>query len=65
MLTLFYASGACSMAAHIALEESGEKYEPKRMDLSKGEQKTPEYLKINPNGAVPALVDGDVKLFES
>ena len=55
MLTLFYAPGACSMAAHIVLEESGEKYEPKRMDLSKGEQKTPEYMKIHPLGRVPAL----------
>ena len=55
MLTLFYAPGACSMAAHIVLEESGEKYEPKKMDLSKGEQKTPEYLKIHPLGRVPAL----------
>jgi len=55
MLTLFYAPGACSMAAHIVLEESGEKYEPKRMDLSKGEQKTAEYMKIHPLGRVPAL----------
>ena len=55
MLTLFYAPGACSMAAHIVMEESGEKYEPKKMDLSKGEQKTPEYLKIHPLGRVPAL----------
>ena len=55
MLTLFYAPGACSMAAHIVLEESGEKYEPKRMDLSKGEQRTPEYLEIHPLGRVPAL----------
>src|SRR5215475_10596438 len=55
MLTLFYAPGACSMASHIVLEESGEKYEPKRMDLSKGEQKTPEYMKIHPLGRVPAL----------
>jgi glutathione S-transferase len=55
MLTLFYAPGACSMAAHIALEESGDKYEPKRMDLAKGEQKTPDYLKIHPLGRVPAL----------
>lgn len=31
----------------------------------KGEQKTEEFLKINPNGKIPALVDGDVKLFES
>ena len=56
MLTLFYAPGACSMAAHIILEESGEKYEPKKMDLAKGEQKTPEYLKIHPLGRVPALL---------
>ena len=55
MLTLFYAPGACSMAAHIVLEESGEKYEPKRMDLAKGEQKTAEYMKIHPLGRVPAL----------
>jgi len=55
MLTLFYAPNACSMAAHIVLEESGQKYEGKRMDLSKGEQKTPEYLKIHPLGRVPAL----------
>jgi glutathione S-transferase len=55
MLTLFYAPGACSMAAHIVLEESGEKYEAKRMDLSKGEQKAPEYMKIHPLGRVPAL----------
>ncbi len=55
MLTLYYAPGACSMAAHIALEESGEKYEARRMDLSKGEQKTEAYLKIHPLGRVPAL----------
>jgi len=55
MITLFYAPGACSMAAHIVLEESGEKYTPKRMDLSKGEQKTPDYMKIHPLGRVPAL----------
>ena len=35
------------------------------VDLTRGEQKTPEYLAINPNGRVPALVDGDVKLWES
>src|SRR5688500_14542199 len=55
MLTLYYAPGACSLAAHIVLEESGEKYEARKMDLSKGEQRTPEYLKIHPLGRVPAL----------
>ena len=55
MLTLFYAPGACSMAPHIVMEEGGEKYDAKRMDLSKGEQRTPEYMKIHPLGRVPAL----------
>jgi glutathione S-transferase len=55
MLTLFYAPGACSMASHIALEESGEKYEPRKVDLAGGEQRTEAYLKINPLGRVPVL----------
>lgn len=56
MLTLFYAPGACSFAAHIVLEEGGEKYEAKRVDLAKGEQRTEAYLKIHPLGRVPALM---------
>ena len=55
MLTLYYAPGACSMAAHIVLEESGEKYQPQKMDLAKGEQRSTDYLKIHPLGRVPAL----------
>jgi glutathione S-transferase len=55
MLTLYYGPGACSMASHIVMEESGEKYEPKRMDLAKGEQRSEEYLKMNPLGRVPLL----------
>jgi glutathione S-transferase len=55
MLTLLYAPGACSMAAHIVLEESGEPYTPRRVDLANGEQRTEAYLKINPQGRVPVL----------
>jgi glutathione S-transferase len=55
MLTLFYAPGACSLAAHVVLEESGEKYEAKKVDLAAGEQRTEAYLKIHPLGRVPAL----------
>jgi glutathione S-transferase len=55
VLTLYYGRGACSIAAHIVLEESGEKYEPHPVDLANGEQRTEAYLKINPRGRVPAL----------
>src|SRR6202035_571710 len=55
MLTLYYAPGACSLASHIVLEESGEKYEPKKVDLAGGEQRPKAYLKFNPPGRVPAL----------
>src|ERR1700746_3362813 len=55
MLGLYYTPGACSLAAHIVLEESGETYEPIRVDLAKGEQRTESYLKLNPQGRVPVL----------
>ncbi len=56
MLTLFYAPGTCSLASHIALEESGTAYEAKRLNFADGDQRKPDYLKINPKGRVPALV---------
>jgi glutathione S-transferase len=43
----------------------GLELEEKNVDLAKGEQKTPEFLALNPNGAVPTLVDGDFVLTES
>jgi glutathione S-transferase len=66
MLTLYYAPGACSIAAHIVLEETGEPYEAKRVDLANGEQRSEAYLKINPQGRVPALLlDGGEPLTEN
>jgi glutathione S-transferase len=66
MLALYFAPGACSMAAHIVLEESGEKYEPRKVDLAGGEQRTEAYLKINPQGRVPVLrVDNNEPLSEN
>lgn len=56
MLTLYYTPGACSLAAHALLEEGGEKYEAKRVDLAGGEQRTDAYLNMNPLGRVPVLV---------
>ena len=61
MLTLYFSPGACSLASHIGLEETGAPYEAKPTLLAKGEQKTEAYLKINPRGKVPALsVDGKI-----
>jgi glutathione S-transferase len=55
MLTLYFTPGACSLAAHIVLEESSQKYETQLVDLAHGEQRSEPYLKINPQGRVPAL----------
>jgi glutathione S-transferase len=48
-----------------ALYEVGAGFEYKIVDLAHGEQKTPEYLAINPHGKVPVLTDGDFVLPES
>jgi glutathione S-transferase len=54
------------MAAHIVLEETGEKYEKKKVDLAGGEQRTESYLKINPQGRVPVLrLDNNEPLAEN
>jgi glutathione S-transferase len=61
MLTLYFSPGACSLASHIGLEETGAPYELKPILLAKGQQRTEEYLKINPRGKVPSLsVDGKI-----
>jgi glutathione S-transferase len=56
MLQLYFAPGACSFVPHVALEAAGAEFEPKLVKLHKGENKTPEYLAMNPNGQVPVLV---------
>lgn len=59
--TLFYSPGACSLASHIALEESGRPYRAVKTLLSQNQHQTPEFLAINPRGRVPALsVNGRV-----
>ena len=55
MLKLYYSPGACSLAAHVVLEEIGAPYETQLVNLREGEQRRPEYLTLNPQGAVPAL----------
>ncbi len=65
MLTLYYSPGACSMASHIALEETGASYDTKLVALAKGEQRSEAYLRINPRGRVPALRVDDAVLTEN
>src|SRR6195952_1352956 len=59
MLTLYFSPGACSMAAHIVLEESGEKYQSQQLSFADAEQRSDAYLKLNPQGRVPTLVLDD------
>ncbi len=65
MLTLYYSPGACSMASHITIEETGAPYEAKLVSIAKGEHRTPEYLAINPRAKVPALRIDDQVLTEN
>ncbi|MDO8398168.1 MAG: glutathione S-transferase family protein [Bradyrhizobium sp.] len=56
MFKLYYAPGTCALASHIALEEAGAPYTTERLDFKSNQQNSPEYLKVNPKGRVPALV---------
>jgi glutathione S-transferase len=59
MYTLYYAPGAASLAVHLALIECGAPHQLALVDTAARQQKSPEYLKLNPNGLVPTLiVDG-------
>ncbi len=55
-LKLYYASGACSFVPHTMLELAGATFEPVAVKLHKNEQRSPEYLAVNPRGQVPTLV---------
>jgi GST-like protein len=53
------------MKVALLLEELGLPYTPIPVDTRKGEQFAPAFLAVNPNGKVPAIVDGSVKVFDS
>jgi GST-like protein len=71
MIDLYTSSSPNGLMVLIMLVETGLVFELHRVILSEGYQKTPEYLKINPNGKIPAIVDRDglggdeVTVFES
>ena len=65
MLQLHYFPSNASLTPHILLEEMGVPFELKLVDRPNNAQKSPEYLKLNPNGLIPVLVDGDLVLYET
>jgi glutathione S-transferase len=65
MLQLHYFPGNASMTPHMLLEELGVPYTLQYVDRSVQAHKSAEYLKLNPNGLIPVLVDGDLVLYET
>lgn len=65
MYKLYYYPGNANLAPHMLLEELGVDYELVLVDRDKDAQRSPEYLKLNPNGRIPTLIDGDLVLFET
>jgi glutathione S-transferase len=55
MLRFYYAPHTCALASHVALEQAGLDYQLVRVDFARSEQRSPEYLAVNPKGRVPAL----------
>lgn len=66
MIKLYdFKSSPNTQRVKVVLEEKKLPFEIVPIDLRKGEQKTPEFLKLNPYGKVPVLTDGDTVLYES
>jgi GST-like protein len=59
MIDLYLAPTANGLRAAVALEEAGLPYRARLVDLAKGEQRSPEFLKLNPAGLIPVIVDDD------
>src|SRR5437868_3958356 len=63
--TFYTGRGTCGLATHIALHEAGAEFDLVKLDFGATQQQSPEYLKINPKGRVPALVTEDGILTEN
>jgi len=64
-LQLHYYPSTAAMVPHIVLEEIGVPYQRVLVDRSVDEHKKPQYLRLNPNGLIPVLTDGDLVLYET
>lgn len=65
MLSLYYYPGNASLLPHMMLREIGAAFELRLVDRSENAQKSPDYLKLNPSGRIPVLIDGDLVLYET
>jgi GST-like protein len=65
MLKFYYSGAPNPTKVALFLEEAGIPYEAIPIDTRKGEQHKPEFVAINPNAKLPAIVDGDVTVFDS
>jgi glutathione S-transferase len=65
MMELHYYPSTAAMVPHILLEEIGAPFQRVLVDRAVGAHKTPEYLKLNPNGLIPVLVDGGHAIYET
>jgi glutathione S-transferase len=65
MLRLYYHPGNASLTPHMLLEELGVPFELVLVDRANAAHKSPAYLKLNPNGLIPVLVDDDLVLYET
>ena len=64
MISIYGSPKSSSGRCFWALEEVGQAYEAKSINFKENEHKSEEFLKINPNGKVPALIDGDYTVWE-
>lgn len=65
MITLHYYPGNASFTPHVLLREIGVPFELSLVDRGQQAHKSAAYLKLNPNGLIPVLVDGDLVLYET
>jgi len=65
MYALYYYPGNASLFPHMLLREIGAAFELRLVDRSQNAQKSAEYLRLNPHGQIPVLVDGDLVLYET
>jgi glutathione S-transferase len=64
-ITLYHSPASRAFTAYWLLEELGVPFDVRTIDIRKGEQKSPEYLKLNPSGKVPTITDGKVVVSEN